>query len=83
VRTKLAVRLERPAPVQFAGHACLLEGPDRNLSKTTDAMPRLWPRVTGKEGTWYVATGSWNDPAEAVDEARFRQLMLRLIAHLP
>jgi beta-lactamase class A len=39
--------------------------------------------LQGKDGTWYVATGSWNDSDKPVDDGKFQQLMLRLVAQLP
>lgn len=36
--------------------------------------------VRSKVGAWYAVTGSWNDPAAAVDEARFVGLMSRLVS---
>jgi beta-lactamase class A len=35
--------------------------------------------LQSKAGQWYAVTGSWNDPAKAVDEGRFTALMLRLV----
>jgi beta-lactamase class A len=32
-----------------------------------------------KSGQWYAITGSWNDPAKAVDETKFGALMMRLV----
>jgi beta-lactamase class A len=32
-----------------------------------------------KSGQWYAVTGSWNDPAKAVDEGKFGALMTRLV----
>jgi beta-lactamase class A len=32
-----------------------------------------------KSGQWYAVTGSWNDPAKAVDETKFGALMARLV----
>jgi Beta-lactamase enzyme family len=32
-----------------------------------------------KSGNWYAVTGSWNDPAKAVDEDKFLGLMTRLL----
>lgn len=40
-------------------------------------MSMTW-LLRDKAGAWYAATGSWNDPAAALDEDRFLQLMLRL-----
>jgi hypothetical protein len=40
-------------------------------------MSMTW-LLRDKTGGWYAATGSWNDPAAALDEDRFLQLMLRL-----
>lgn len=31
-----------------------------------------------KAGAWFAVTGSWNDPAQAVEDGKFAQLMLRL-----
>jgi hypothetical protein len=31
--------------------------------------------LEGKDGSWWVLTGSWNNPAAAVDDARFAGLM--------
>lgn len=39
--------------------------------------------LQGKDGAWYVASASWNDPAKPLDEGKFQQLMLRLVAQLP
>lgn len=36
--------------------------------------------VRSKAGSWYAVTGSWNDPAAAVDEAKFVGLMSRLVS---
>ncbi|WP_306095686.1 serine hydrolase [Sphingomonas sp. DG1-23] len=33
--------------------------------------------LRAKDGTWYVLTGSWNDPARAVEETRFITLISR------
>ena len=33
--------------------------------------------LQAKNGDWYVLTGSWNDPAQAVAEARFIGLIGR------
>jgi hypothetical protein len=33
--------------------------------------------LQAKRGDWYVLTGSWNDPAQAVEEARFVALIAR------
>lgn len=33
--------------------------------------------LQGKDGSWYVITGSWNDTAAAIDEARFAGLIGR------
>jgi hypothetical protein len=35
--------------------------------------------VRNRAGLWHAVTGSWNDPAAAVDEARFGALMLRAV----
>jgi beta-lactamase class A len=32
-----------------------------------------------KSGQWYAISGSWNDPAKAVDERKFTALMTRLV----
>ncbi len=32
-----------------------------------------------KSGQWYAVTGSWNDPAKAVDEGKFVAMMTRLV----
>lgn len=36
--------------------------------------------VRSKAGAWYAITGSWNNPAAAVDEAKFVGLMSRAVA---
>jgi beta-lactamase class A len=36
--------------------------------------------LQSKTGTWYVASGSWNDNAKDVDNAQFAALMERLVA---
>ncbi len=33
--------------------------------------------LQARSGDWYVLTGSWNDPAQAVNEARFASLITR------
>jgi beta-lactamase class A len=35
--------------------------------------------VRAREGSWYAVTGSWNNPAATVDEARFLGLMTRAV----
>lgn len=35
--------------------------------------------IRNNEGVWHVATGSWNNPAAAVEEARFVGLMTRAV----
>lgn len=35
--------------------------------------------IRNNAGVWHVVTGSWNDPAAAVDEARFAGLMARAV----
>jgi beta-lactamase class A len=35
--------------------------------------------VRNRGGTWHAVSGSWNDPAAPVDEARFAALMLRAV----
>jgi hypothetical protein len=35
--------------------------------------------LQSKAGQYYAVTGSWNDPAKAVDEGKFTALMLRLV----
>jgi beta-lactamase class A len=37
----------------------------------------------GKNGKWYVATGSWNDVAQEVDQNKFATLMERLVTAIP
>ncbi len=32
-----------------------------------------------KSGQWYAVTGSWNDPAKAVDEGKFTAMMTRVV----
>jgi hypothetical protein len=39
--------------------------------------------LQGKGGAWYVATGSWNDAEKPVEDNKFQQLMLRLVAQVP
>lgn len=36
--------------------------------------------LQGKDGQWYVATASWNDPENPLDQQKFELLALRLIA---
>jgi beta-lactamase class A len=36
--------------------------------------------VRGKDGEWHAVAGTWNDPANSVDEGRFQLLMSRAIA---
>lgn len=36
--------------------------------------------LQGKDGQWYVATATWNDPDKPLDERRFELLAMRLIA---
>ncbi len=36
--------------------------------------------IRTRAGAWHVVTGSWNNPAAPVDEARFAGLMTRLVA---
>ncbi|MBK9433491.1 MAG: hypothetical protein IPN50_14205 [Sphingomonadales bacterium] len=36
--------------------------------------------LRGKNGKWYVATGSWNDTEKEVDQGKFANLMERLTA---
>lgn len=38
--------------------------------------------IRTRSGAWHVVTGSWNNPAAPVDEARFGGLMSRLIQQL-
>jgi len=40
-------------------------------------MSMTW-LLRDKAGAWYTVSGSWNDPAAAIDEDRFAMLMLRL-----
>ena len=35
--------------------------------------------LQAKDGRWYAVSGSWNDPANAVDQARFASLMQRAV----
>jgi len=35
--------------------------------------------LQSNDGGWYVATGSWNDETAAVDDAKFANLMNRLV----
>jgi beta-lactamase class A len=35
--------------------------------------------LQGKDGQWYVATASWNDPDKPVDQTKFELLAMRLI----
>jgi hypothetical protein len=36
--------------------------------------------IRNRAGAWHVVTGSWNNPAAPVDEARFTGLMGRALA---
>ncbi len=38
--------------------------------------------IRNQAGQWHAVTGTWNNPAAAVDEARFAGLMTRLVALL-
>jgi len=35
--------------------------------------------VRNRAGVWHAVTGSWNNPAAAVEEGRFLTLMLRAL----
>lgn len=35
-----------------------------------------------RDGNWFAVSGSWNDPAAAVDEARFQALMIRALQRM-
>jgi hypothetical protein len=35
--------------------------------------------IRNRDGVWHVATGSWNNPSAAVEEARFAGLMARAV----
>ena len=43
-------------------------------------MIQLTFLVRRKNGEWRVVTATWNDPAAAVDEAKFVGLVGRLVA---
>ena len=36
--------------------------------------------LKAKDGRWFTVTGAWNDPANALDNARFEALMARAVA---
>ncbi len=38
--------------------------------------------LRGKDGEWHAVSGTWNDPAQSVDEGRFQLLMSRAVALL-
>jgi hypothetical protein len=38
--------------------------------------------LQGRDGAWYTATGSWNNPDAVVDEQRFLTLMTRAVTQL-
>ena len=39
--------------------------------------------VVASDGSWYAVSAGWNNPAAAVDEARFNALIQRLVAQIP
>lgn len=36
--------------------------------------------LRGKDGEWHAVSGTWNDPAQSIDEGRFQLLMSRAVA---